>query len=84
MQIKGNYAIIDGFMINLKSDINGVFYDKYSKKYLVNIELARKTKYLGIVDALEQGIKLYLKVARKYKTAKVIRCWEQQSLFKGV
>lgn len=81
MIIQGKYAIESGYMINLKSETNGVFYNKYSKKYLVNIELARKTKYLSIVDTLEQGIELYLKATKKYKSAKVIKYWEQQSLF---
>ena len=81
MIIQGKYAIENGYMINLKSETNGVFYNKYSKKYLVNIELARKTKALSIVDTLEQGIQLYLKATKKYKSAKIIRYWEQQSLF---
>ncbi|MEG0517161.1 MAG: hypothetical protein RR523_16090 [Cetobacterium sp.] len=81
MEIHGKYAIEQGKMISLKSEINGVFYNKYSKKYLVNIELARKIKAIGITETLEQGIQLYLKAAKKYKSAKVIKYWEQQSLF---
>ena len=64
----------------LKSEINGVFYNKYSKKYLVNIELARKTKSLGIVDILEQGVQLYLKATKKYKSGEVLRYWKQEKL----
>lgn len=81
MEIHGKYAIEQGKMISLKSEINGVFYNKYSKKYLVNIELARKTKAIGITETLEQGIQLYLKATKKYKSAKVIKYLEQQSLF---
>ncbi|MGL5934160.1 MAG: hypothetical protein ACRCZI_00905 [Cetobacterium sp.] len=81
MEILGKYAVEQGIMINLKSETNGVFYNKYSKKYLVNIELARKTKALSIVDTLEQGVQLYLKASKKYKSAKIIKYWEQKSLF---
>ena len=81
MEIQGRYYKYKGRLINFRSSINGVYYNKYSNKYLVNIELKNKTKYLGITENLEEGLELYLKASKKYKSAKVLRYWEQQSLF---
>ncbi|WP_297489088.1 hypothetical protein [uncultured Cetobacterium sp.] len=79
--MKQKYIIEGGVKISLKNDINGVVYNKYSNKYMVNIELKNKTKALGIADTLEEGIELYLKACKKYKSAKIIKIYEQQSLF---
>lgn len=81
MEVQGKYIKYKGRLINFKSSINGVFYNKYSNKYLVNIELKNKTKALGITETLEEGLELYLKASKKYKSAKVLRYWEQEKLF---
>lgn len=81
MEMQGRFIKYNGILIDSKSTINGVFYNRYSNKYLVNIELKSKTKALGIVDSLENGVDLYFKAAKKYKSAKVIKYWEQKKLF---
>lgn len=79
--MNNKYIIEEGIKISLKNDINGVVFNKYSNKYMVNIELKTKTKALGIADSLQEGIDLYLKACKKYKSAKIIKVYEQQSLF---
>lgn len=81
MEFQGKFIKYNGILIDSKNSLNGVCYNKYSNKYLVNLELRNKTKALGIVDSLEEGLELYFKTAKKYKTSKIIKYWEQKSLF---
>lgn len=79
--VNKKYVIKDGIKVSLTDDINGVVFNKYSSKYMVNIELKNKTKALGITDTLDEGVELYLKACKKYKTSKVTKVYEQKSLF---
>ena len=79
--MKEKYIEAEGYIISLDS-INGIMRNKYSKVYMINIELKTKLKYVGVTNTLSDAVKLYLKAIKKYKGAKVLKTkFKQLELF---